>query len=190
MSGYTLRKTKKFHLKQCKKAPPGTTLTQMGLDWRKNRAKVHKVEEQRLRTIERLKRRVEAAEKKGHEPIVVPHAHTRNWPDYSTLLCKHCLAGNKGQFWKRCTGTKNLINFEERAEVHPGTRWWEKMGRLNGMRNLFELLEIDANGKLAKRIQRDVHSFRLKSKNPAIITYRGTSKRKAKSQEKSKAKSC
>ena len=171
-----LLKTKRQHLKVCAKAPVGSTARQMDIDWKKSRSVVHKREEKRLKVIKDLKKGKEMGVKKGHKPVVLPHSRNRNWPDFSTLVCQHCLAcsnDRNGGLLKKCQGVKKIKDsYKQGGSIFPGTKWWEKYGRLNGLNNLFQLLTIPEGGELAKKIRKDVKVFRATSSNADVKTYR------------------
>lgn len=171
-----LLKTKRQHLKVCAKAPVGSTARQMDIDWKKSRSVVHKREEKRLKVIKDLKKGKEMGVKKGHKPVVLPHSRNRNWPDFSTLVCQHCLAcsnDRNGGLLKKCQGVKKIKDsYKQGGSIFPGTKWWEKYGRLNGLNNLFQLLTIPEGGELAKKIRKDVKACRATSSNADVKTYR------------------
>ena len=124
-----LLKTKRQHLKVCAKAPVGSTARQMDIDWKKSRSVAHKCEEKRLKVIKDLKKGKGMGVKKGHKPVVLPHSRNRNWPDFSTLICQHCLAcsnDRNGGFLRQLQARWKHFSWHEVVGEIWQTQWFEQ----------------------------------------------------------------
>lgn len=156
-----LYKAKKIHLKECKKAPEGTTMKdyKKQANWKLRDTAWWKNKIEKLKDSIK-KRKLEKARKAGHDPKILD-LKTPDKGKHYLQWCRKCHRTNQRESWYReCE--KEDKSFGDL--IRPNLEWWYNMSKQNTLKKIFEETEIDE--EKAESIRKKIMKRRAKIETP------------------------